>query len=190
MKRLIAPLLASIFGLFFTVVQAHAQYGNLPNQASWNQYLGNHPKTATELQSNPSLIYNSNWRSQHPHFETWANSHPQDWKALHQPAPWHNRYGAFDKTTTSGTTRIGGITISHNQHTRTIQTGGRVTGTGSHIRLSSISKERPSTRKEKNSMPSRTTHSSRGMTMAGMVATDITATPAIPAILAIIRIVA
>jgi len=97
MKRLIGPLLVSIFGLFFAVVPAHAQYGNLPNQGAWNQYLANHPKTAAELQANPSLIYNPNWRSQHPHFETWANNHPQDWKALHQPAPWQNRYGAFDK---------------------------------------------------------------------------------------------
>jgi len=97
MKRLIGPLLAALLGLFFAVVPAHAQYGNLPNQAAWNQYLANHPKTAAELQANPSLIYNSNWRSQHPHFESWANSHPEDWKALRTPAPWQNRYGAFDK---------------------------------------------------------------------------------------------
>jgi hypothetical protein len=98
MKRLIASLLASILGLLLYVVPAHAQYGNLPNQAAWNQYLGNHPKTAAELQANPSLIYNSNWRSQHPEFETWANKHPEDWKALRQPSSWQNKYGAFDKS--------------------------------------------------------------------------------------------
>ena len=98
MKRLIGPLLASILGLFFYVVPAHAQYTNLPNQGAWNQYLANHPQTAAELRANPSLIYNANWRSQHPHFETWANSHPEDWKAMRTPAPWQNHYGAFDKS--------------------------------------------------------------------------------------------
>jgi len=98
MKHLIGLLLASILGWFFYVVPAHAQYANLPNQAAWNQYLANHPQTAAELRANPSLIYNANWRSQHPHFETWANSHPEDWKAMRTPAPWQNHYGAFDKS--------------------------------------------------------------------------------------------
>ena len=97
MKRLIGPLLASILGLFFYVVPAHAQYTNLPNPAAWNQYLTNHPETAAELRTNPSLVYNANWRSQHPHFETWANSHPEDWKAMRTPSSWQSHYGAFDK---------------------------------------------------------------------------------------------
>jgi hypothetical protein len=97
MKRLMGPLVATLLGLLFYAVPAHAQYGNLPNQAAWNQYLANHPQTAAELKANPSLIYNPTWRSQHPHFETWANSHPEDWKMMRTPSTWQNRYGAWDK---------------------------------------------------------------------------------------------
>jgi hypothetical protein len=97
MKRVMGPLLASILGLLFYSVPVHAQYANLPNQAAWNQYLANHPQTAAELRADPSLISSSNWRSQHRDFESWANSHPEDWKALRKSASSQNRYETFDK---------------------------------------------------------------------------------------------
>ena len=97
MKRLASLLAAATFALLLYVPSAHAQYSNLPNQQAWNQYLENHPKAAAELRANPSLIYNSNWRSQHEHLEDWLSKHPDDWKAMRQPAPWQNRYGAWDK---------------------------------------------------------------------------------------------
>jgi hypothetical protein len=97
MRRLMGLLLASILISLFYAIPARAQYGNLPNQAAWNQYLANHPQTAAELRANPSLIDNANWRSQHPHFESWASSHPEDWKAMRQPASRQNSYGASEK---------------------------------------------------------------------------------------------
>jgi hypothetical protein len=97
MKRFAGLLVASVFGLMLYAVPAHAQFSGLPNETAWNQYLANHPKTAEELQANPSLIYNSKWRSKHPHFEEWVNNHPKDWEMMRSPAPWQNRYGAWDK---------------------------------------------------------------------------------------------
>ncbi len=97
MKRVMGFLVAAAFALMFYAPAAHAQFGGLPNEAAWSQYLRNHPQTAAELQRNPSLMYNANWRSQHSHLEEWLNNHPDDWKAMRQPAPWQNRYGAWDE---------------------------------------------------------------------------------------------
>ncbi len=97
MKRIFGFLVTIAFVLMFYTPAAHAQFGNLPNGAAWNQYLANHPQTASELQKNPSLIYNANWRSKHPHLEEWLNNHPNDWKAMRQPSSWQDRYGAWDQ---------------------------------------------------------------------------------------------
>jgi len=99
MKRLTGLLIASVFGLMLYAAPAHAQFSGLPNQAAWNQYLSNHPKTAAELRANPSLIYNAKWRSEHPHFEQWANNHQKDWEMMKSPAAWQNKYGAWDPKT-------------------------------------------------------------------------------------------
>jgi len=97
MKLSAGLLVASVFGLLMYVTPAHAQFANLPNQAAWNQYLANHPKTAAELEANPSLMYNSKWRAQHPHFDQWINNHPKDWETMRSRGPWQNRYGAWDR---------------------------------------------------------------------------------------------
>ncbi|GEM_PF-2669169 len=96
MKRIVAIFAAASLLSMIYASGAYAQFSGLPNQGAWNQYLSNHPNVASELQRNPALLYNPNWRSKHPHLEEWLNNHPGDWKAMRQPAPWQSRYGAWD----------------------------------------------------------------------------------------------
>jgi len=54
----------------------------LPNQAAWNQYLYEHHDAAEELQANPGLMYDPEWRARHPHFQNFIDNHPNDWTFL------------------------------------------------------------------------------------------------------------
>lgn len=96
MKRLLRLFAVAALSLMFYVPAAHAQYGSLPNQGAWDNFLANHPKTASELQRNPSLFYNPNWRKQHTGLEDWLNNHKGDWQSMRRPAPWRDRYDAWD----------------------------------------------------------------------------------------------
>src|SRR5215472_8316513 len=96
MKRILGLFATAALAMILYAPAAHAQYGPLPNQSAWNQFLSNHPETAAQLRANPSLIYNENWRNQHPHLVDWLNNHRNDWRAMRQPAAWQNRYGAWD----------------------------------------------------------------------------------------------
>jgi len=97
MRRWPALLAATALALMLQSSAAHAQFSGLPNQNAWEKYLAQHPKAAAQLRSNPTLIYSPTWRSQHQELEQWLNNHPDDWRAMRQPAPWQSRWGAWDK---------------------------------------------------------------------------------------------
>jgi hypothetical protein len=54
----------------------------LPNQSAFNHWASDHQKAASELQANPSLMYDAAWRKKHPHFQHFIETHPEDWSAL------------------------------------------------------------------------------------------------------------
>jgi hypothetical protein len=97
MKRFLGLLAMATLGLALYAPAAHAQWNNLPNQYAWQNFMANHPKAAAQLHENPTLIYNSNWRQNHPGFDEWIQKHPSDWAAMRRPAPWQDRYGAWDR---------------------------------------------------------------------------------------------
>jgi hypothetical protein len=54
----------------------------LPNQSAYNKWASAHQKAAAELQANPSLANDPAWRKNHPHFQHFIETHPEDWNAL------------------------------------------------------------------------------------------------------------
>src|SRR5947207_15745034 len=97
MRRFIGLLAVVAFSFMFYAPAAHAQWNGMPNEHAWQNFTANHPEAAEQLHSNPSLIYNQAWRERHPGFDEWIQKHPNDWRAMRQPAPWQNRYGAWDR---------------------------------------------------------------------------------------------
>ena len=81
MRRIAAIFAVSAF-LSLCTGPAFAQYGGMPNPSAFDRYLNNHPNQAAELRSNPGLIYNPNWRHQHPELQEFLQKHPGDWHAM------------------------------------------------------------------------------------------------------------
>ncbi len=67
---------------------------------SFRWFLANHPNVARELARNPGLLYNANWRRQHPQLEQYLASHPYVWQALNNEywatGPAETQWGDYD----------------------------------------------------------------------------------------------
>ena len=66
---------------------AAAQYG----EARLDKWLDGHQDVKAELQRNPSLIYDRQWRHEHPGLQEFMQNHPQVWGKI----PNSGRYGAY-----------------------------------------------------------------------------------------------
>jgi len=63
-------------------------------------FLANHPNIARELARNPGLLYNANWRRQHPQLQQYLANHPYVWQALNNEywctGPADTQWGDYD----------------------------------------------------------------------------------------------
>jgi flagellar biosynthesis GTPase FlhF len=67
---------------------------------SFRWFLANHPNIARALARNPELLYNANWRRQHPPLEQYLEYHPYVWQALNNEywctGPAETQWGDYD----------------------------------------------------------------------------------------------
>ncbi|MGA7871983.1 MAG: hypothetical protein WCA22_13945 [Candidatus Binatus sp.] len=63
---------------------AMAQYG----EPRLDHFLDSHPGMKTQLERNPDLIYNRNFRKQHPDLEAFMQNHPNVWGKLAGSGRW------------------------------------------------------------------------------------------------------
>ncbi len=54
----------------------------VPQGNSFQNFLSTHPNVAAQLQSNPNLLYDPNWRHQHPDLQRYVGDHKQVWKGI------------------------------------------------------------------------------------------------------------
>jgi hypothetical protein len=63
-------------------------------------FLANHPNIARALARNPGLLYNADWRRQHPQLEQYLDNHPYVWQALNNEywstGPTETQWGDYD----------------------------------------------------------------------------------------------
>ena len=67
---------------------ASAQYYH---EEQLDRFLDGHPKVRSELAQNPDLIYNKQWRDEHPQLRHFMQNHPDVWGKL----PHSAGYGAY-----------------------------------------------------------------------------------------------
>lgn len=67
---------------------------------SFRWFLAHHPNIAQALARNPGLLYNANWRRQHPQLEQYFANHPYVWQALNNEywstGPAETPWGDYD----------------------------------------------------------------------------------------------
>jgi hypothetical protein len=113
MKPRIAIVLGAIFALAIAV-PAFAQYSDTPYPAgfadnypwftndaqsqSFQQFLASDPQDEQELAPNPQMIYDDNWRMQHPQVQSFMQANPDVWNwllgfgAQDNRNQWHDAY--------------------------------------------------------------------------------------------------
>lgn len=64
-----------------------AQY----NESRLDNFLSQHPGLRSQLERNPNLIYNKQFRHEHPDLEVFMQNHPNVWEKL----PGSGRWGAI-----------------------------------------------------------------------------------------------
>ena len=69
-------------------------------EQSFRWFLAHHPNVSRELARNPGLLYNPNWRRQHPQLEQYFATHPQVWAMLNgdywATGPAETQWGDYD----------------------------------------------------------------------------------------------
>lgn len=101
-------------GWWNSVVANGSQYYS----GRFNRFLKNHQKIARDLQRNPNLIYDPNYRAQHPDLNRFLANHPNVWQSIknqryvYSPnggwgaydnsgqwrnSPWWNENGAWNR---------------------------------------------------------------------------------------------
>ena len=69
-------------------------------EQSFRWFLAHHPNVARELARNPALLYDANWRRQHPQLEQYFATHPQVWAMLNgdywATGPAETQWGDYD----------------------------------------------------------------------------------------------
>ncbi|MDO8433274.1 MAG: hypothetical protein Q7S58_12775 [Candidatus Binatus sp.] len=68
---------------------------------SFSSFLANHPRVASDLRSNPELVFNRNYVSSHPELRDFLANHPNVWRSLSSYSGYSsgrnpNRWGAYD----------------------------------------------------------------------------------------------
>ena len=56
-----------------------------------DRFISQRPELKKQLERNPNLIYNKEWRERHPDLREFMQNHPQTWGKL----PGHDRWGAY-----------------------------------------------------------------------------------------------
>ena len=56
-----------------------------------DHFLSQRPEVKEQLERNPNLIYNREWRERHPDLQEFMHNHPQTWGKL----PGNERWGAY-----------------------------------------------------------------------------------------------
>ena len=59
-----------------------------------NAFLDKHQNIKAYLVRNPNLIYDRQFRHQHPALQEWTQQHPNVWKKL----PGYSRWGDYDES--------------------------------------------------------------------------------------------
>ena len=63
-------------------VSAWQAFNGVPNGQRWQSFVQHHPQIAKELQSNPNLLWDPNWRRQHPELGQWIHYHQPLWSRM------------------------------------------------------------------------------------------------------------
>src|SRR6266851_5725335 len=104
MRPRIAIVLGAIFALAIAA-PAFAQYSNTPYPAgvstnypwftndaqsrNFQQFLASDPQDEQDLAPNPQMIYDENWRMQHPQLQAFMQANPNVWT-------WLEQWGEYD----------------------------------------------------------------------------------------------
>jgi hypothetical protein len=88
MKHLRPMLAVAIVMLAMAIPSiSAAQY----HEERLDQFLNQRPELKEQLERNPNLIYNKEWRERHPDLQAFLQNHPNIWGKL----PDHDRWGAY-----------------------------------------------------------------------------------------------
>jgi hypothetical protein len=89
MRPRFATVMAAAMLALMGAAPLWAQMGNpwqafsgLPNGQKWDSFVRHHPQVARELQSNPNLLWNPDWRRHHPELREWIHYHQPLWNRM------------------------------------------------------------------------------------------------------------
>jgi hypothetical protein len=88
-----AKTILSVAVVLFAMAMPSISAAQYPDQ-NLNKFLDKHQNIKSYLVRNPNLIYDKQFRHQHPALQEWTQQHPNVWKKL----PNYSRWGDYDES--------------------------------------------------------------------------------------------